>query len=102
MFTPVDFPAITEEVVSALADRFEQGGEPIVVPRFEGRRGHPVCCGRGIVEELLALPVESEARAVIRAHEREIGYVEVADAGVLLDVDDPETYDNLVQSADPR
>jgi len=38
----VDHPYIDAELVNLLIKRFEDGGKLIVVPRFRGKRGHPV------------------------------------------------------------
>ena len=102
LFTPVDFPAVTEETVAALAARFEQGGAPLVIPRYEQRRGHPVCCSRELIAEFLSLSPDSQAREVIHRHAAEAAYIDVDDPGVLLDVDDPEAYHNLIRVAEPR
>ncbi|MGE5570439.1 MAG: nucleotidyltransferase family protein [Rhodospirillales bacterium] len=102
LFTPVDYPAISGETVDALAARFEQGGAPLVIPRYNGRRGHPVCCSSELIEEFLSLPSGSQARDVVRRHAGQAIYVDVNDPGVLLDVDDPEAYDNLSRVAGSR
>lgn len=102
MFTPADFPAITDETVAALAARFERGGAPLVIPRYRQRRGHPVCCSRALIAEFLSLPPDSQAREVIHRHAAEAVYIDVDDPGVLLDVDDPEAYHNLIRAAEAR
>lgn len=89
-FTPVDYPAIEPSTVRAmmpLAGAF-------AMPRYQGRRGHPVLIGRELLAELLAC--ETAARDVIRAHEPQ--YVEVGDPGILEDVDDPAAYSRLVEA----
>jgi molybdenum cofactor cytidylyltransferase len=96
LFTPVDHPAVREATIAALAARFARGDCPLVIPRFQGRRGHPVCCARALIPEFLALPKDSQARAVIHRHAAESCYLDVDDPGVLVDVDDPETYHNLL------
>jgi len=61
------------------------------MPRFEGRRGHPVLLDREMVEKLLVC--ETSARDVIRAHDPV--YVDVDDPGILDDIDDPASYARL-------
>jgi molybdenum cofactor cytidylyltransferase len=102
MFTPVDFPAIAEETVAALVSRFERGDAPLVIPRYGQRRGHPVCCSRELIQEFLSLPPDAQAREIVHRHSAEAAYVDVDDPGVLLDVDDPEAYHNLIRVAQPR
>jgi molybdenum cofactor cytidylyltransferase len=86
-FTPVDYPAISRGTVSLLLDH----AGAFAMPRFEGRRGHPVLLDREISRELLAC--ETSARDVIRAHDPV--YVDVSDPGILEDVDDPASYARL-------
>jgi molybdenum cofactor cytidylyltransferase len=94
MFTPVDHPAVRPSTVARIARRFHERSprELLVVPRAEGRRGHPVCVAWALVTELLALPLEAQARDVIHRHLQETAYVDVDDPGILEDVDDPEAY----------
>ena len=88
LFQPIDYPAVMASTVEMLAGT---RGE-LVIPRFDGRRGHPVRISPAIVEELLRLPAEGQARDVIRAHYAEAVFVDVADAGVVTDIDTPEDF----------
>jgi molybdenum cofactor cytidylyltransferase len=45
--------------------------------------------------ELLALRPDEGANAVVRKYRGATQFVEVDDPGILLDVDDPETYERL-------
>ena len=100
LFTPVDSPAVSEATVALLLARLREpsgdGPAPFVIPRFEGRRGHPVCAAQSTIAEFLALPPTAETRAIVNRHERDIVYLDVDDAGVLTDVDDPAAYRKLV------
>ena len=97
MFTPVDYPAVLPSTVVQIAKRFWERTpqELLVVPRAEGRGGHPVCVTRELIVEFLALPSGAQAREVIRRHREATAYVDVDDRGILEDVDDPETYARL-------
>ena len=92
----VDHPAVTAEVVHTLTAAFQTTGAAVVVPTFKGQRGHPVLIGRTLFDELLALTPEAGANSVIRKHRDATQFVDVGDPGILLDVDDPETYRSLV------
>jgi molybdenum cofactor cytidylyltransferase len=96
-FIPVDSPAVAEETVGTLVRAFEQrrSSTLFVIPRQSGRRGHPVIAARSIAAELLALPATAEARQVVHAHVDRTEYVDVDDAGIFTDVDDPEAYRRL-------
>ena len=96
-FIPVDSPAVEEETVARLARVFEhrKPSTHFVIPRQAGKRGHPVFATRSIAAELLALPPTAEAREVVHAHVDRTEYVDVDDAGIFTDVDDPEAYRRL-------
>jgi molybdenum cofactor cytidylyltransferase len=71
----------------------------LAIPRFEGRRGHPVCARRELIAEFLALPAEGQAKEVVHRHVDRTRYLDTFDAGVLSDIDDPEAYRILQESA---
>jgi CTP:molybdopterin cytidylyltransferase MocA len=89
-FTPVDYPAIAESTVSLLAAAW--AGDPVMIPRYRGRRGHPVVISRTLVPEFERLPDSAQPADVVRRHEAEIRYVDVNDPGILRDVDTPEEH----------
>ena len=96
IFSPVDFPRVLADTVAGVVAAFLRGGgSGLAIPRFEGRRGHPVCAARSLIAEFLALPVEAQAREIIHRHAAEACYVDVDDPGILRDVDDPEAYRSL-------
>jgi molybdenum cofactor cytidylyltransferase len=96
-FIPVDSPAVSEETVAKLARSFEQkdAATLFVIPRQDGKRGHPVFAAQTIAAEFLALPATAEARDVVHAHVDRTEYVDVEDPGIFTDVDDPEAYRRL-------
>jgi len=100
-FIPVDSPAVEESTVAALARAFEhrKPATLFVIPRQSGKRGHPVVAARAIANEFLALPPTAEAREVVHAHVDRTEYVDVDDAGIFTDVDDPEAYRRLKERA---
>ncbi len=96
IFTPVDFPRVLADTVAGVVAAFLRGGgSGLAIPRFQGRRGHPVCVPRRLIPEFLALPVEAQAREIVHRHAAEACYVDVDDPGILRDVDDPEAYRSL-------
>jgi molybdenum cofactor cytidylyltransferase len=91
----VDHPAFEPATLSALLETFERTAAPVVIPTLGGRRGHPVLIARSLFGPLLALGEGQGANTVIRACADRTELVEVSDPGILIDVDDPETYRQL-------
>jgi molybdenum cofactor cytidylyltransferase len=100
IFTPVDYPNIAAETVGKLIhalDALESAA--IAVPRHNGRRGHPVIFRTRLIPEFLSLPADAEARQIIHAYKAQTLYVDVNDAGILRDVDNPAAYAELLSAA---
>ena len=94
LFTLVDHPAVARATIDALL-----AGSPaalVRVPRYQGRRGHPIWFSRELIQEFLALPETGAARDVVRGHAAETEFLDVDDPGILADIDDPEAYRGLV------
>lgn len=92
-FTPVDCPTFRADTVALLWSAFERNPRAkFVIPRQDGRRGHPVLAGPAAISELLALPPEAQARDVVRRARADTVYVDVADPGIFADIDTPEDY----------
>jgi molybdenum cofactor cytidylyltransferase len=98
LFTPVDQPAAPRSVPRLLAELVE-GGAALAVPRYQGRRGHPVACSAVFIEEFLREPPGGQARDVVARHRAQAAYLEVDEPGVVLDVDYPEDYQTLLAGA---
>jgi molybdenum cofactor cytidylyltransferase len=91
----VDHPAVSSAVITTLVERFEAVRPPVLIPTFNGERGHPVIISQALFAELLALPTGQAASGVIRKYREATTFVEVADRGILIDVDEPDTYERL-------
>ncbi len=92
----VDHPAVCAETVRRIVATSRQCGAPVVIPTYQGRRGHPVLIGRQVFRELLDLPAGMGANSVLRGFLPVTQFVEVDDEGVVIDVDDPESYQRLI------
>lgn len=88
-----DQPFIPPEVMNALIESFKTGNKGIVLPAYEGKRGHPVILDREKYEgELLALQGDVGGKEIVGKHPEDVLEVEVASKGVLMDIDAPEDY----------
>lgn len=91
----VDHPAVSAEVIARLMEHFESTHAPVIIPTHKGEHGHPVVISKALFPELLALLPGEPANAVIRKYRPETQFIEVADRGILIDVDEPRTYERL-------
>lgn len=84
-----DHPMVKPETFRTLAGEYERTRKPIVSARHRGRRGHPVLFARSIFAELFVAPEDRGARVVVYADPGRVGYADVDDPGVVLDLDTP-------------
>ena len=88
----VDTPLITEEVVNKIISKFEETNNPIIVPVFNKRRGHPVLFSSSLFNELLNAPQEQGARYVVYSNEEKVLELETSEGGILNSIDTPDDY----------
>lgn len=93
----IDHPLISKVLVNDLIGAFYSSQAPVVLPVFEGRRGHPVIFSSQLFPELLAAPLEVGARAVVWAHRGELCEFPTNEEGCVLNLNDPETFDRAVR-----
>jgi len=87
----IDHPLISSDLVNELIEQFYVTRSRIVLPRYEGRRGHPVIFPAALYEELLRAPLDRGARAVVWAHASDVLEVPTNEEGCVLNLNDPET-----------
>ncbi|HUC53346.1 MAG TPA: nucleotidyltransferase family protein [Candidatus Cybelea sp.] len=96
----VDHPLISRALIRDLIEEFYKAKGPIVLPVFEGRRGHPVIFSATLYDELLRAPIETGARAVVWAHKGEVQEVRTNEEGCVLNLNDPETMNSVLRPKD--
>ena len=92
----IDHPLISSVLVGELIAQFHKSRKPIVLPVYEGRRGHPVIFSASLYPELLRAPAETGARAVVWAHADEVEEVPTNEEGCVLNLNDPETLNRAM------
>jgi molybdenum cofactor cytidylyltransferase len=83
-----DMPFVRAETYRLMAA--ETASDRIAVPRFEGQRGHPVGFGRLFYPALAGLQGDEGARKLLQKYAAQLDFVDVSDAGILRDIDQPE------------
>jgi len=98
----VDHPIVAPETIAALVRSAHTGAQPILVPTYRGRRGHPVVFMRDMWTELLDTPDHLGARVVVRRDPSRVCEVAVDDPGILVDVDTPADLHALRSVSSPH
>ena len=98
LFTLVDHPAVEPATLDALLQSPAAAAGLLRVPRYQGRRGHPIWFSRDLAAEFLALPATAAARDVVRAHAAETTILDLDDPGIAADIDHPAAYRTLLET----
>jgi molybdenum cofactor cytidylyltransferase len=98
----IDHPLISKSLVNELIEAFYASScARIVLPVYEGRRGHPLIFPAALYPELLQAPIDKGARAVVWAH-APAGVLELPtnEEGCVLNLNDPETMHRATGRSD--
>ena len=96
LLVPADHPTLNPAVVRRLIEgREAKPGSTIVIPTFQGRRGHPVLFGWGHVQGIRAFPGGQGLNAYIRQQAADVLELAVDTGAILCDLDTPEDYERL-------
>ena len=95
-----DQPAVPAGVIAALLDAIKALGKSIAVPRYADGLGNPVLFASPVFPELLDLPGDRGARAVVERERSRLAIVDIL-APMPPDIDTPEDYERLKGSGNP-
>jgi molybdenum cofactor cytidylyltransferase len=88
-----DHPLVTSSTYQAIIDAHQQSPERIIIPAFEGRRGHPSLFPFPVISDIFFQPT---LRDLISEEGDRVLVVDVPDEGVVLDMDTEEEYRIIV------
>ncbi|MFZ2147357.1 MAG: nucleotidyltransferase family protein [Sedimentisphaerales bacterium] len=88
----VDNPFITKEVINKIIAKFKETNNPIIVPVFNGQRGHPTLFSKSLFSELVNAPKEQGARYILYSNAEKVLELETSESTILVGIDTPEDY----------
>ena len=95
-----DQPSVCAKVIDSVL-RGAASGAGIVIPTYDGKRGHPVFLHRRYREEILALDPETTGlNAITRCHDADTIEIALGDALILDDMDTPDDYARELERAE--
>jgi molybdenum cofactor cytidylyltransferase len=98
LICPVDHPLISRSLVVGLVAQFYETKALVVLPVFEGRRGHPVIFAAALYGELQRASVDLGARSVVWTHKNEVSEYITGEEGCVVNLNDPDTFARLTRS----
>lgn len=88
-----DQPGVSPAVIDLLVEAFGRGEGQILLPTFDGRRGHPVLFSLRYREEIARIDPAVGLRQLVWNHAAAVREIPVPEAHVLVDLDYPADYE---------
>jgi CTP:molybdopterin cytidylyltransferase MocA len=92
---PVDCPFIKTETIDKICESFQAAQSKVIIPTFNGRKGHPPLFSKSLFEEFLALDVKKGLNTISQKHVLETYIFPVKDPGVLATFNTQEEFEQL-------
>lgn len=88
-----DQPQISTDVIQKVAEEWKQSDKGIVIPTFNGKRGHPVLIETKYKAEINRLDSSKGLRQLMIENPDDIYEIEMKQPEILRDIDTPEDYE---------
>ncbi len=98
LMLPGDHPELDHQTVAALVAAWFERSPRILIPTFNGERGHPLIATWATVPQVRALPREMGLNHLLKNLRSEISLIPVGESGVVRDLDFPSDYERLLQN----
>lgn len=96
-FCPSDVPLFTERTLKMMMEQ----DAPVVIPVYEGRKGHPVLIDSRLTEEINSYRGERGLKGAIDASGAETVFVEVSDGGVVIRARKEDRFEEMAEKECP-
>ena len=91
-----DQPHIPSDVTKRLTDEWQHGKNEILIPTFNGRRGHPVLINMKYKNEIEKLDTNKGLKELMVKYNHKIQETEFRNPDILRDIDTPEEYNREI------
>jgi molybdenum cofactor cytidylyltransferase len=95
LLAPADMPGIRVSTIDQVIARHQDQPQVVIVPTFQGRRGHPVLFPWTLAEQVSQLDASEGLNALVKRSKRE--EVESHDPGCVRDIDSPDDYRRMTE-----
>jgi molybdenum cofactor cytidylyltransferase len=92
---PVDLPLVRTDTVAALIKSAQNN--PITVPVYHGKKGHPVVYSAETIKKILSMEPTHTGKDLFEYFKDRITLIDVEDAAVLIDIDTSEDYERYIK-----
>lgn len=92
----VDHPLVAKATYRAIIELLAKGA-PIILPKYKGKRGHPVGFSTAYIKELMDAPEDIGARFVIKNNIDNLVELPVDDRNVCFNINTVEDYERCIK-----
>jgi len=92
-----DQPSITTKLINKMVQSFSATDKKIIVPKYNGKRGHPILLSTIFKNEILTNFDDIGLRGILRAHDSDVYEMTVTDQSVIADMDYPQDYQQEIE-----
>lgn len=92
LLCPGDSPGLSAALVERVVFGFQERPDRIVIPTYDGTRGHPVALPWRLAVEVRRLPIGLGVNALIAARADRVVALDLGDPNALADMDTPDDY----------
>ena len=93
-----DHPLVSKETIKEMVAFHEEDPEKIIIPVYQGKRGHPTLFPRAVIAQVFE---GLTLREIIRKNPERLRLAEVPDEGITIDLDTTEDYRKVLKRESP-
>lgn len=97
LLVPADHPMLDGEILEQLVAAWNDSDAEILVPTFDGRRGHPTFFRWRLARQLTNIPRDRGLDWLLEEFSESVTEVPVERPAVVQDLDTPEEYERLLR-----
>jgi molybdenum cofactor cytidylyltransferase len=92
-----DQPSITTNLIDKMVRYFSTTNKKIIVPIYNGKRGHPILFSTAFKNEILTNFDDIGLRGILQAHNSDVYEMIFSDRSVISDMDYPRDYQREIE-----
>jgi len=94
MFLPVDCPLVQASTVDTIIDYFKKHDPDILIPSYQGKKGHPPIFHQRLKSKVLNLPTDLGLNSLFAEHPPQT--IEIDDSGIIKSFNTPEEFKKII------
>lgn len=98
---PVDQPQIGVRTVSTIREKFLVEDKRIIIPTYNGKKGHPPIFPKTLFKEIVSAPLTENAAAIFHRHPELVRTIEVDDESILWNINTKKELAAVRQRLNP-